>query len=1474
MPTPPVAPSAAASAAAAADAASAADDGLVFLPQASPALELLCVALYLSLALVAACRALSQSLRASSFPRSSFQRLLVAFALARGASFVARGVARNLLNRAALCLFFSLVLLQTLLWLDVANAKVSRRSRRLWVAFVVANGAFYAAVLGLSLLHEAELAEARHARARLERSALWTGVLPVLLVAAGSLASSLGLLYSTWQMRQRVARLLRPSGDGLRRRLDERVERKLTRALRFTALVMGACAALFLLRTVIYIQRPFSHQGCGDIRSADVCVVVGYALPELVPCALFLVLMWEVEPTLEIPSRRSLSYTSEATPLLDHRDVRPRPLLVAAKKFMDAGIGAAVTQSNSPPGMPGGYLTLGRRPSPLSLGLGNGVLDRAKRRLELVVRQHLGGGHREQQPSDRSARLDSTGSADSPVVTDYERQAKQLTASAGSWGNDAKWPAQSTSSVPSAWLSFQCFNLTLPSKSSVRSSSFVVLHLMNAETGAVMAEVGRTEISHSEDPCFHMMLAVEMREQDLLRASVYSVRNPNSLDDLDSQWLVGDPLVPLSSFMTGSALAIGRACIFSLYSPLSRTQSSGEIVIRCEAEVKGLHAGMSTDGLERITRSFMYIGIKNTGAENASTPDDSGYSEIAQQMINLASTSQRSQGKMLVEEELIESVYTWEVPYQLLQLILSDLLVKLDMLKREIALDDGDDSSSSTPSSQLSTPSVGGYSLPSVIPASPRALGTVQENEMGHTAQSSDDSESLPSGASALSSSFQHENRVRPATSIGMLSEMIIQIQDDVIERKKRKWRLDLVKTMEQYISEVEDSILRYGATQHAGLTFKPSTMKADADLRFLALNLHQQLMTVGNAAPTSENDVQYGDQTSAARYTRLVNSFVGALMSSPLHLSGESSVNGQQTDLDSVQFIDDDINDDDDVASSSPPNELPLEPVEALRRRVISFDSAETIVNKGASGQDIAVPSEQRKLAETLVAMGITEEEFQSIYGLDDNVDPSDGMDIVADLTPIGSYGDEPKIAVPSIEEYGSAVSSVSSVQMRKASMSIDTNARPRAPFYKHRMYGTTTVGAFAAHVYGFKSGGVRQMREELERLHARLVKEAQASSDLTMDALERKYNELKWDVERRLEVAFCQAMSALVTCFQQTLYVHTHDHRDFGPHPLKACGVDYLEMLTRVGFLFSVESLLSTYGNELGMLGDTEAAVKELGRVHIKLRPVKSPRAAAFRVSITSGPSGIVIELPIITRRASEFPDRSMHRVPGQDAVSGAIYLSLSTPEQKMRAKFLFQKPIRVVPVIFSQGLNEMQTVANTVGKASLQKEINMENVVQLEAYVNDFADWCLKKQRRDEASAPIYDAEDLDRIQASLTALKVSIQLSGRSKRMSILSLSSSIARSVGGGRVTMCKSAKDRTSMSITLEEANLLVRSHGLVADDMGAFTKLLRTYGVRRENARKNIGKAQYCFSALQNYMLPQDYQCPPGTGGGSRAYS
>ncbi|KAI9918293.1 hypothetical protein PsorP6_011702 [Peronosclerospora sorghi] len=224
-------------------------------------------------------------------------------------------------------------------------------------------------------------------------------------------------------------------------------------------------------------------------------------------------------------------------------------------------------------------------------------------------------------------------------------------------------------------------------------------------------------------------------------------------------------------------------------------------------------------------------------------------------------------------------------------------------------------------------------------------------------------------------------------------------------------------------------------------------------------------------------------------------------------------------------------------------------------------------------------------------------------------------------------------------------------------------------------------------------------------------------------MDAFERKYHALKWNVERRLKVAFCQAMSALFACFQQTLYEHTHESRDAGANPpFEACGIDYLEMLTRVGFLFSVESLLSTYGTELGMLGDTEAAVKELARVQLKLRPVNRPGPQRF------------------ASRSRPDPRAFMHRIPDQDARSGVFCLALGTPEERLRAKFLFQKPIPVVPVLFSHDVYEMQTVANTVGRDALQKYINAENVLALEAYVKALAAWGIKKQVRDGTSTPL--------------------------------------------------------------------------------------------------------------------------------------
>ena len=69
---------------------------------------------------------------------------------------------------------------------------------------------------------------------------------------------------------------------------------------------------------------------------------------------------------------------------------------------------------------------------------------------------------------------------------------------------------------------------------------------------------------------------------------------------------------------------------------------------------------------------------------------------------------------------------------------------------------------------------------------------------------------------------------------------------------------------------------------------------------------------------------------------------------------------------------------------------------------------------------------------------------------------------------------------------------------------------------------------------------------------------------------------------------------------------------------------------------------------------------------------------------------------------------------------------------------------------------------------------------------------------------------------------------------------------------GGRLTSCKSAKDRTSMAISLEQARLLLDQHGVAEAALESMLRSMRSQGVRRMNVEKNIGKRKYAFNALQ----------------------
>jgi len=187
--------------------------------------------------------------------------------------------------------------------------------------------------------------------------------------------------------------------------------------------------------------------------------------------------------------------------------------------------------------------------------------------------------------------------------------------------------------------------------------------------------------------------------------------------------------------------------------------------------------------------------------------------------------------------------------------------------------------------------------------------------------------------------------------------------------------------------------------------------------------------------------------------------------------------------------------------------------------------------------------------------------------------------------------------------------------------------------------------------------------------------------------------------------------------------------------------------------------------------------------------------------------------------------------------------------------------QLRVPVMAVLFSQGVNELQASANALNPPdSLQDKINDESFHGAGGMKELF-------QRLE--TKPFW-AESISRHRQSLNALnQVMKNKDHNTTDLEILTNASALARGLGCARATHCKSGKDRTSMSVTLEQAAVAIdelqkleppctlglnyKSKGSkpgkplkLSDDKTpgkVARQLMRSHGVRREGVRCNLLK-------------------------------
>uniref|UniRef100_A0A667Y151 Phosphatidylinositol-3,4,5-trisphosphate dependent Rac exchange factor 2 n=1 Tax=Myripristis murdjan TaxID=586833 RepID=A0A667Y151_9TELE len=272
---------------------------------------------------------------------------------------------------------------------------------------------------------------------------------------------------------------------------------------------------------------------------------------------------------------------------------------------------------------------------------------------------------------------------------------------------------------------------------------------------------------------------------------------------------------------------------------------------------------------------------------------------------------------------------------------------------------------------------------------------------------------------------------------------------------------------------------------------------------------------------------------------------------------------------------------------------------------------------------------------------------------------------------------------------------------------------------------------------------------------------------------------------IQLRRDMVFCQSLVAAVCAFSQTGARHNEGEGLLGNDPQETSR-RWLEQISSTGLLLHFQSLLSpNLTDEQAMLEDTQVALIDLEKVTFYFRQFEG--------------EPLVANMPI------------SYQVEGtRQALKVCFYLEsfyFSQLPQRLKNGGGF----KIYPVLFTQALESMEGYyyRDNVSVEEYQAQINAASLEKVKQYYKRLRYFTRHICRRTAA--------------CQYTACGAS--------GVGLLTVASELCSRLGATHIVMCNSGVHRCTLSVTLEQAILLARKHGLPPRCIMQATDVMRKQG-------------------------------------------